>query len=227
MTKHVDQNEIGQTVSSASEYLRGRLKALQELDTYFQRDAILDCANFESQAPTIVTSLVKDMVRAKALESLGPHLVIDSGWSPNDFLMRQLLLGQGIYSGPTALYLWGLSDQYPYQVYMTFKSGYRLPQKLHAKWAVNVVARQVTQQKLGEFVSEIPVDGTQKQIQVYSRERTLVEVLRKPYSGDTEMINTAYKRYLKDYRSGVNQLLLVAQEFNMGERVSELLEVML
>jgi len=89
------------------------------------------------------------------------------------------------------------------------------------------VARQVTQQKLGEFVSEIPVDGTQKQIQVYSRERTLVEVLRKPYSGDTEMINTAYKRYLKDYRSGVNQLLLVAQEFNMGERVSELLEVML
>jgi len=128
---------------------------------------------------------LKELVKKGLLTQETPKILVDSDWNPNDFLIRQLILNQGIYSAFTALYLWELIDDFPYQIYMTFKMGYKLP-KSYGHWINNIKVKQVNKNDLDKDVEELTVQGTKHTIKLYSQERTLVEVLREPYSFNIE-----------------------------------------
>ena len=202
-------------------YLDFKIKIYHELKRYFEDEAIINDSNISEIENSKV---IQDMISSGILEYIGRGILVDSSWNPNDFLLRQLVLKQGIYSGSTALYLWGLSDEYPYKSFMTFKRGYRLPSTMQ-EWTEGIVVKQVSDDVLNMFVEKMDVSGTQQKINIYSKERVLVDVLREPVS--TDVINTAYRRYLKDSKVGVNRLMLVAKKMGAFEKVRNRLEIMI
>ncbi|WCG35291.1 type IV toxin-antitoxin system AbiEi family antitoxin domain-containing protein [Companilactobacillus farciminis] len=204
------------------EYQSKQLEELATINSKLEQDNILLVSDINEYQSLYVQSLIK----SNFLEYASNDILINSDWIPNDFLLRQMILGQGIYSGPTALYLWGLSDEFPYYIYMTFKMGYRLP-KTYAKWTENVFTRQINRKNLQNFVNEISVRGTHNKIKLYSKERTLVEILREPYSLDINLVNTAYRRYLKSVNNDTNVLLKTAKSMGNFQRVLTRLELIL
>jgi len=202
-------------------YLDFKIKIYHELKRYFEDEAIINDSNISEIENSKV---IQDMISSGILEYIGRGILVDSSWNPNDFLLRQLVLKQGIYSGSTALYLWGLSDEYPYKSFMTFKRGYRLPSTMQ-EWTEGIVVKQVSDDVLNMFVEKMDVSVTQQKINIYSKERVLVDVLREPVS--TDVINTAYRRYLKDSKVGVNRLMLVAKKMGDFEKVRNSLEIMI
>ncbi|MFC6176243.1 hypothetical protein ACFQAV_05295 [Companilactobacillus huachuanensis] len=203
------------------DYLDYRIQIYHELKRYFENEAIINDSNISEIENNKV---IKEMISYGVLEYIGRGILVDLAWSPNDFLLRQLVLKQGIYSGSTALYLWGLSDEYPYKSFMTFKRGYRLPSTMQ-EWTKGIIVKQVSNDVLNMFVEKMDVSGTQQKINIYSKERALIDVLREPVG--TDVINTAYKRYLKDSKIGVNKLMLAAKKLGALEKVRSRLEIMI
>ena len=111
---------------------------------------------------------------------------------------------------------------------MTFKRGYRLPttKSLH-KWTENVVVRQNTTDNLDDAVMHLNVARTNQKIRLYSRERTLVEILREPYALNNEVVNTAYRRYLDSPDGNASLLLMTAKQMGALKKVRQRLEIML
>lgn len=209
----------------ASDYMREQHRMSHEMLRYFREEAILDFKNppkMRHVNPVLQIQLVENMVKSQVLVPYGRDIFVDSNWMPNDFLLRQLLLRQGIYSGETALYLWDLNDQFPYNIYMTFRRGYRLQKNILSE---NVIPRQGNTKFLNSFVEHLDVPGTQKKISLYSKERCLVETLRD--STESEIVTTAYRRYLDSSSGTVGKLLITAQKLGAYSMVRNKLEGML
>jgi len=205
----------------AVNYLDYQVKIYHELKRYFENEAIINDSNISEIENNKV---IREMISYGVLEYIGRGILVDSSWNPNDFLLRQLVLKQGIYSGSTALYLWGLSDEYPYKSFMTFKRGYRLPSTMQ-EWTEGIIVKQASDDVLNMFVEKMDVSGTRQKINIYSKERALIDVLREPVG--TDVINTAYRRYLKDSKVGVNKLMFTAEKLGALEKVRNRLEIMI
>lgn len=207
-------------VKSSIKFLNKLISPANDLMLKLNHEAILDWNDLDSDQRKITKSMIKQDV----LDSVGRGIIIDKGWSPNDFLLRQLVLKQGIYSGNTALYLWEISDQFPYSIEMTFKTGYKLPVSLE-KWTKNVNVRQVDKSKINLFVDEMKVTGTDKTIKLYTPERCLVEL----FQGSANDFNRTaeLKNYLASPSGNANKLLMTAKELGNYKKIRHILEILL
>ncbi|WP_137625435.1 type IV toxin-antitoxin system AbiEi family antitoxin domain-containing protein [Lactiplantibacillus pingfangensis] len=223
-----DQKEMPvKSGSDLHQELQARITPLKFLEEEFERNAIIDTDLFEVQLKKAINPVLTDLVRKGLVENPVSNLFFSSEWSPNDFLLRQLILKQGVYSGETALYLWELSDQYPYRVEMTFKRGYKLPKRLPDKWASKLVIKQTAQDTIAQSVRELAVSGTNYTIKLYSPERALVELLQGGNNMDMTHVSAVYKRYLKKSNKNVTKLLSTAYKTGKQKQVRKLIEVLL
>ena len=217
MRKTMDNEE---RIKKSVEFLTDKAAPTNNLIAKLKGDSVLDLNDLNDEQQKILLS----MIQSNMLTDIGRGIVIDNEWSPNDFLLRQLVLKQGIYSGNTALYLWNLSDQFPYTVDMTFKTGYKLPISLE-KWTKNINVRQVNKSRIDLFIDQLPVPGTERKISLYSPERCLVESLHSQSNG---FGNTAvFKDYLATPAGNANKLLLVAKKLGNFKKVRQILEILL
>lgn len=142
--------------------------------------------------------------------------------TPEDiFYSLQQKYKQGIYSLETALYLWNLSDQYPFSLDMTFPRGYN-----HANLDFDVKAHYQVEkfQHLGIMETKSFNGNT---IRVYSPERTLAEILRICHAVDIEIITNAYKAWAKSNKKDINALMEFAEKFKVIDKVNNYLEILL
>jgi len=188
--------------------LADRKKEVDELFGLLSDDSVL----IIDKPTKLQKSILKELTKTNKLTNVTNEIFIDPEWTMNDFLIRQLVLKQGVYSGMTALYLWELTDEFQYDVTMTFRLGYRLP-KTYGEFSNNVKAHQLKSTLLNANVSELKVPGTHYKIKLFSRERTLIDILKEPIGED--IIDTAYRRYLRSDGADKNQLLEIA--YDMGQ----------
>lgn len=201
------------------------IKNKQSVDFLFERqkeiDNLIESLNNDSvlilNKPTkLQKSFLNDLTSANKLTKITNNIYIDPEWTMNYFLIRQLVLKQGIYSGMTALYLWDLTDEFQYDVTMTFRLGYRLP-KSYGEFTNNVKAHQLKSDLLNSNISELDVPGSHYKIKLFSKERTLIDILKEPIGEDT--IDTAYRRYLKSDDADRNELLEIAYDLGQIKKV--------
>lgn len=166
------------------------------------------------------------MTKAGVLEDIANRVLITKNAPLNDFLIRQLVLGQGIYTGNTALYLWQLSDTFPYTIQLAVRLGYQKPGHRYAEWTQNVQFKQVRKPRLTEDVEKISITGTTRKIRVYSRERVLTELV-KPANRDPELLKESFQRYLRSPQRNLNKLMATAQRLRRANQVQELVGIML
>ncbi|WP_233335799.1 hypothetical protein [Lactobacillus sp. W8093] len=154
-------------------------------------------------------------------------ILIDKGiyGSPNHledaFYTIQLRLKKGIISLNSALYLFGLSDRVPDKIDLTFPRGYK-----NSKLKEQIVSHQQVPQmyNLGIEIVKTPAGNN---VRVYSIDRTMAEILRPQNHIDPEIINKAYKQYLKQPNKNIAKLLYFARKFKIVKKVQEYLEILL
>lgn len=142
--------------------------------------------------------------------------------TPEDiFYSLQQKYKRGIYSLETALYLWNLSDQYPFSLDMTFPRGYN-----HMNLDFDVKAHYQIKKLQGLGIREMK-SFNGNTIKVYSPERTLTEILRTVNTVDIEIITNAYKTWAKNNKKDINSLMDFAEKFKVTDKVNSYLEVLL
>lgn len=164
---------------------------------------------------------INQAIKKGLLERIRSGIYIDVNGTEDIFYSFQQKYRQGIYSLRTALYLWNLSDQYPFSLDMTFPRGYNnkeLDFNIVPHFQVkNLYIQGIT--KTQSFNSNI--------IKLYSPERTLAEILRPINAIDIETITTAYKTWAKMKKKDINSLINFAQKFKVKDMAMNYLEVLL
>lgn len=154
-------------------------------------------------------------------------VLLDKGiyGSPNHlgdtFYTTQLRLQKGIISLNSALYLYGLSDRLPDKIDLTFPRGYK-----NSKLRNQIVAHQqlLHLYKLGIVTIKTPQGN---EVKAYSLDRTMAEILRPQYHVDPEIINSAFKQYLKGINKNIAKLMYFAKAFKTTKKVRNYIEVLL
>lgn len=137
------------------------------------------------------------------------------------FYSLQQKYKRGIYSLETALYLWNLSDQYPFNLDMTFPRGYN-----HANLDIDISAHYQIKDLQNLGVTETK-SFNGNIIKVYSPERTLAEILRAVNAVDVEIVTNAYKMWTKSSKKDINALMDFANKFRVTKKINNYLEVLL
>ena len=94
----------------------------------------------------ITNAFINEMIQNDLINEIEKNILIKNCSEINDFLIRQTISPKGIYSYETALYLHDLTDKFPYEIYMTFPTGYKLPKKSE-DYTINVIPK-LTREKL-------------------------------------------------------------------------------
>jgi hypothetical protein len=171
-------------------------------------------------------TMIESMVNENVIQEVYPGVFLNPVTVSNDLLVRQVILGRGIYSFETALFIHELIDKYPYQVQMSFVKGYKLPKTLPEDYQ-NITVKQADSELLSIEVEELPVEGSKYRLQVYSAERALSDIVKRKNTVEQDIINQAYKRYLASKGKNINKLLRVAKKVGAEKQVSAILEVLL
>ncbi|MFD1126043.1 hypothetical protein ACFQ22_11840 [Lentilactobacillus raoultii] len=197
-------------------------RRLEDLEKKLNRDQLLVADELTSAE----RELAMEMVHMGLLENIAQRVFVTKQFPINDFLLRQLVLGQGVYTGNTALYLWHLSDAFPYTIQLAVRMGYQVPKQRYLEWTENVQFKQVRQPRLEEDVKKIDVAKTTRKILVYSPERVLVELIKSTET-DKELLKAGIQRYLRSPQRNLNQLLMVSKRLKAEKKVQFIMETLL
>lgn len=160
-------------------------------------------------------------LKSGLLERTRPGIYQESDTTEDIFYSLQQKYKRGVYSLETALYLWNLSDQYPFSLDMTFPRGYN-----HANLDLDIKAHYQI-----KSLQDIGITETKSfngnTIKVYSPERTLAEILRTVNMVDIEIVTNAYKTWAKRSKKDINALMDFAEKFKVMDKVNSYLEVLL
>ncbi|MCL1949498.1 MAG: hypothetical protein FWF59_07180 [Turicibacter sp.] len=191
---------------------------LMETDTIFTKNQLLNSGVSES--------LIKEMLQHALLEENSPNIYMKPGIHINDFLLIQLMLPKGVFAFETALYLHQLTDRYPYEIHLSFPMGYKLPQKA-AEISATIIPKTPREPFYSLEIEEQAIEGTRHCINVYSKEKTLCDIVKRKHTVEQEIINHAYKTYLASEHKNIHRLLQVARQMKAEKQVNQILEVLL
>ncbi|APX71735.1 hypothetical protein M5C72_00890 [Companilactobacillus allii] len=195
----------------------------KNLNKWFKNDNIVTISELTNNE----FELLKNMANLGVITNIDNRVFVPNDYTPNDYLIRQLVLQNGIYCNQSALYLWNLTDSFNFDITMAFRQGYILPKSRFQRWTNDLKVKQIRTPLLNQDIEQISVDGTKKKITLYNRERTLIDILNKKSLIDNEEISNAYKKYLNSTNKNMNKLLTIAQRMNKEEKVRNILGVVI
>jgi len=193
------------------------------MEYLFQDDNIITSTDVNNEQ----LEILKNLGSLNSIQNIDNRLFTPNNYVINDYLARQLVLQNGIYCNQTALYLWKLTDSFDFEVNMAFRQGYLLPKIRFERWTDNLKVKQIRSPLLNQDIEKISVEGTKKTIKLYSRERTLIDILNKKSLVDAEEIQQAFKAYMNSKYKDLNKLFTVAQRMNKEEKIRNTLGVIL
>lgn len=165
---------------------------------------------------------IQRMYQAGEIEKIEQGLYMDREQMEDAYMLTQYKCKKGIFSHETALYFHDLADRTPLQLMLTIPSGYNtklLKQKEKYKFFY-------IDEKLhtsGRTTMETPFGH---QVQVYDKERTICDCLKKKNQLDLDLVTEAVKRYMKTPGADYSKLLRYADDFNIKDLVQKYLEVL-
>lgn len=142
-------------------------------------------------------------------------------WDDEMFIL-QTRYKRGIFSHDTALFLWGLTDRTPNWYCMTFPASYNTSNIKKE----NIRFFQTVESLYDLGVTQIRTPG-QNTVRVYSRERTLCDILRKGSQTDIQLVTQAFKEYVKLPDKNITLLSQHSKRLRVSDKVRSYLEVLL
>lgn len=128
-----------------------------------------------------------------------------------------------VYSGMTALYLLGLTDRIPDSIEFTIPKGYRVRKGSVGDDAVCHIENNVDLFDLGNVSAETMFGNS---VTCFSKEKMVVEMIRKRDDYDSELFLKAVKTFLKGKDKDMDFLFQYARMRKVEEKVYRILEAM-
>lgn len=128
-----------------------------------------------------------------------------------------------VYSGITALYLLGLADRIPASIDFTVSKGCSARKESIAPYAVCHIENNVELFAWGNVNAETMFGNT---VTCFSKEKIIVEMIRKRKDYDSELFLKAVKTFLKGKDKDMNFLFQYARKRKIEEKVYQMLEAM-
>lgn len=128
-----------------------------------------------------------------------------------------------VYSGITALYLLGLTDRIPASIDFTVPKGYRVRKESIAPYAVSHIENNVELFAWGNVSAETMFGN---KVTCFSKEKMIVEMVRKRKDYDSELFLKAVKTFLKGKDKDMDFLFQYARKRKIEEKVYQMLEAM-
>lgn len=128
-----------------------------------------------------------------------------------------------VYSGMTALYLLGLTDRIPDSIEFTIPKGYRVRKGRVGDDAVCHIENNEELFDLGNASAETMFGNS---VTCFSKEKMVVEMIRKRDDYDSELFLKAVKTFLKGKGKDMELLFKYARMRKMEEKVYRILEAM-
>lgn len=140
---------------------------------------------------------------------------------PDEFFLIQARSNRLIYSYGTALFLHGLSDRVPSTIDVTVPQGYNASKLKNSNPNLKV---HYVQPDFLLYETEEIITPQGYTVKVYTRERCICEMVKRPDSVEKQIYIQALRQYFKEIDSPRN-LLKIAKAFGVEKRIREYLEV--
>ena len=128
-----------------------------------------------------------------------------------------------VYSGMTALYLLGLTDRIPDSIEFTIPKGCRVRKESIGPNVICHIENNVELFDLGNVSAETMFGNS---VTCFSKEKIVVEMIRKRDDYDSEMFLKAVKTFLKGKDKDMDLLFKCARMRKIEEKVYRILEAM-
>lgn len=162
------------------------------------------------------------MYQLGEIEKLGQGLYMDPEQMEDDYFITQYRCKKGIFSHETALYFHDLTDRTPFQLMITIPSGYNTRLlKDKETYRFFYIAKEL--HSLGKIIMETPFGH---KVNVYDKERTICDCLKKRNQLDGDIVTEAVKRYLKTPGADYAKFLRYAEIFNIRDTARKYMEVL-
>ena len=165
--------------------------------------------------------ILTEMVSEESLLKAGRGIYFRRDLWEDEFFILCYQYSRGIFSHETALYLHKMTDRTPHSFQMTFPHGYNAVSLKNEIVSVKRVISDIY--PLGKTKIKSPGGND---VNVYDVERTLCDLIRGNYKGDTDMINQAMKTYALSKNKNIYKLMDYANKLRVREKISNYMEVL-
>ncbi len=161
-------------------------------------------------------------VRSKNLVRISRG-VYAKGGAVDDLFQLQRRYPRIVYSGMTALYLLGLTDRIPDSIEFTIPKGCRVRKESVGNNAICHIENNVDLFELGNVSAETLFGNS---VTCFSKEKIIVEMIRKRDDYDSELFLKAVRTFLKGKGKDMDFLFGYARMRKIEEKVYRILEAM-
>ena len=199
-------------------------------DTMKQKDIVMQLleekngliTSGEAREAGVSYKTIQRLHLAGELEKLEFGLYMDPNEMEDEYFLAQYRCKEGIFSHETALYFHNLSDRTPITMMLTIPSGYNT-RLLTEQDKYKFFYIDPSLHNLGKIEIESPFGHI---IQIYDKERTICDCIKKKDQLDIDMVKEAIKRYVRTPGAEFAKLLEYAEIFKIKEVVRNYLEVL-
>lgn len=149
--------------------------------------------------------------------------VYAKGGAVDDLFQLQRRYPRIAYSGMTALYLLGLTDRIPDSIEFTIPKGCRVRKESIGPNVICHIENNVELFDLGNVSAETMFGNS---VTCFSKEKTVVEMIRKRDDYDSELFLKAVKTFLRGKDKDMDFLFQYARMRKVEEKVYRILEAM-
>ena len=168
------------------------------------------------------TRALERLVHSGQLERVARGLYIDADRMEDSFLVAQYRCPSGIFSMDSALYLHRMTDRNPTRLVMTILSGTHP----RVRSQIDLYRFFYLKPELWQLGKTSVLTPSGNSVTVYDPERTICDCIRRIDELDRDEVLTAVKRYMKDPRARLQELLDYAETFHIRDTVRQYMEVL-
>ena len=163
-------------------------------------------------------TLIPELIKKGILRKVAYGIYIDNNLIEDEYYLLQKRFSNIIFSYNTACYFLNLSDRAPYKIEITTINHNNIKEDLD----IHYVAKDKLE--IGIIEIESPYSN---HIKIYNAERCVCDILKNPDSVDLEVYNKIINNYFKRRHKNLITLEKYAKEFNVYEKLHNIMEVLI
>jgi len=163
-----------------------------------------------------------NLVKEGRLEKVGRGMFVDLGSFEDKLFIYQQRYRRGVFSHGTALYLHNLTDRVPLKYTMTFPTDYNI-----TKVEESGLETYRTMEGFHSMSVESIKTNQGNDVQVYSIEKTLCDIVRWNSKVERELVVDAFKRYATSSKKNLDLLFKLSTELKVKDTIRKYMEVLL
>ena len=174
----------------------------------------------DTDAENIPSWFLYDFVKKNGLKKIAPGLYAASSYPIDEYMILQKRYPKFIFSGLSALYLYGLTDKIPEDIEVCSPYGYNPSRNRDDR----ILTRRISNQEIYEYgISDVDTMYGNN-VKAYDAERTVCDLIKHRYDYDVETFIKAIKLYVKKYNDQ-RKLFECAKILGVEKKVFEVMEV--